>query len=88
MRQYMRTANFSAFAGGFLRQYMKKIDSAYFLIWISEKEKKYFESTILFLTDRKPSLGSCDLPQKFGPDQFSHFDVHWLQTENHLYFFT
>ena len=33
---------------------------------------------ILFF--HKPFLGSLDVPQKFGPDRFSRFDVYWIQT--------
>ena len=33
-----------------------------------------------FLTIHKPSLGPCEVPQKFGPDRFSRFDVYRLQT--------
>ena len=29
----------------------------------------------------KPSLESLDVPQKFGPDRFSRFDVYWIQTD-------
>jgi len=29
----------------------------------------------------KPSLWSRDVPQKFGPDRFSRFDVYWTQTD-------
>ena len=28
----------------------------------------------------KPSLGSRKLPQKYGPNHFSRFDVFWNQT--------
>ena len=30
-------------------------------------------------TIHKPSLGLREIPQKFGPDRFSRFDVHWIQ---------
>ena len=36
-----------------------------------------FEISII----HKPSLGSLDVPQKFGPDRFSRFDVYWIQTD-------
>ena len=29
----------------------------------------------------KPFLGSREVPHKFGPDQFSRFDVYWTQTD-------
>ena len=29
----------------------------------------------------KPSLWSRDVPQKFGLDRFSRFDVYWIQTD-------
>ena len=29
----------------------------------------------------KPSLGSCEVPQKCGPDRFSRFDVYLIQTD-------
>ena len=30
----------------------------------------------------KPSLWSCDVPQKIGPDWFNRFDVYWIQTDS------
>ena len=39
--------------------------------------RQIFENLII----HKPSLGSSDDPQKFGPDRFSRFEVYWIQTE-------
>ena len=33
------------------------------------------------LVIHEPSLGSREIPQKFGPDRFSRFDVYWIQTD-------
>ena len=41
-----------------------------------------------FNFDHKPFLRSCEVPQKFGLDRFSRFDVYWIQTNRqvkHLY---
>ena len=38
----------------------------------------------LILIIHKPFLGSRDVPQKFGPDRFSRFDVYWIQTNRQL----
>jgi len=39
----------------------------------------------LFLNSiiHKLSLGSREVPQKMGPDRFSRFDIHWIQTNRH-----
>ena len=34
----------------------------------------------------KPSLESLDVPQKFGPDRFSRFDVYRIQTDSQAKF--
>ena len=39
---------------------------------------KTFKTHVFF---HKPSLWSRDVPQKFGPDGFSRFDVFWIQTD-------
>ena len=31
----------------------------------------------------KPSLGTCKVPHKFGPDRFRRLDVYWIQTNKH-----
>ena len=38
--------------------------------------RQIFEILII----HKPSLWSRDVPQKFGSDRFSRFDVYWIQT--------
>ena len=62
---------------------------------IKQKQKnsrifKIFKNLILMeanlenLIIYKPSLGSHEVTQqKFGPDQFSRFDVYWIQTNKH-----
>ena len=47
----------------------------------------FFKFYIIFLVDffvilsiHKPSLGSCEVPKKSGPDQFSFFESYWSQT--------
>ena len=34
----------------------------------------------------KISLGSREIPQKFGPNRFSRFGVYWIQTNKHAKF--
>ena len=40
--------------------------------------KQIFENSII----HKPSPGLREIPQKFGPDRFSRFDVSWIKTSN------
>ena len=39
----------------------------------------------LILTDKEPSLGSYDVPQKNGPDLLSHFDRKTEKQANFIY---
>jgi len=39
--------------------------------------RQIFEILIIY----KPSLGTCEVPQKIGPDRFTRFDVYWIQTD-------
>ena len=41
----------------------------------------FFWQNLSLLTIQKPSLGSCELPKKFGPDRFSRFNFHLTQTD-------
>ena len=44
------------------------------------KDRILMETIFEILIIHKPSLWSRDVPQKNGPDRFSHFDVYWIQT--------
>jgi len=33
----------------------------------------------------KPSLMSCEVPQKFEPDRFSRFNIYWIHTNKQTY---
>ena len=35
-------------------------------------------------TDHKPSLWSCEFPQKNGPDRLSHIKCLWVQTNQYI----
>ena len=50
--------------------------------WIFKifKKRILMEENLENLIIHKPSLGSREIPQKFGPDRFSRFDVYWIQT--------
>ena len=38
---------------------------------------------LVIFSIHKPSLGSCEVPTKFGPHRFSHFNTYWIQTDKH-----
>ena len=40
-----------------------------------------FQIMPTFFSGQKPSLESCELPQKNGSVRFSRFDVYWTQTD-------
>jgi len=50
------------------------------------KNKKLLTQIFKILIIHKPSLGSREVPQKFGPDRFSRFDVYWIQTNRQAKF--
>jgi len=52
------------------------------LIFFTKIKTQIFKISII----HKPSLGSLDVPQKFGPDRFSSFDVYWIQTDRQTTF--
>ena len=47
-----------------------------FFPWILKKSKLFRQFFI-----HKPSVGSSEAPQKFGPERFGPFDVYRLQTK-------
>ena len=49
---------------------------------IFDKKKKLLNTNFTILIINKPSLVLREVPQKFGPDQFSRFDVYWIQNPN------
>jgi len=46
----------------------------------------YLNCEHVLFVNHKPSLWSRDVPQKFGPDRFSRFDVYWIQTDRQAKF--
>ena len=54
-----------------------------FCVHFKTKKKKIsriFKKNFKIFIIHKPSLGLRDVPQKFGPDRLSRFDVYWIQT--------
>ena len=48
--------------------------------WIL-KNLNFSRQNFSILTIHKPSLGSCEVPQKFGPDRFSRFVVYRIRKD-------
>ena len=53
--------------------------------WFSKFNGNQFcwRLTFEILIIHKPSLGTCKVPHKFGPDRFRRLDVYWIQTNKH-----
>ena len=47
---------------------------------ILQKSKHFGDKILIILSIRKPFLGSCEVPQKNGPDRFSFFEFYWIET--------